>query len=205
MRVVLKAAHCVVPEQDQPWTRPECGPGRALLVASRGGSVVEDAPHVHEFVGVLFLEWQIDHEPGVNDESVVLRKLEPERKARKPAPVLLFELVDHPLMGWPELWKILACLACIPPLEAMLVVIPTNRSSAKRSNEPDNPSRIRTFGDQISDQNQIVVALPARFLEQVFELFAAAVDISHDEGSGGHISILGASGRVSKFMRPAGR
>jgi hypothetical protein len=105
-------------------------------------------------------------------------------------------------MGGLELGKVVAGALRVPPLQAMLVVVAPDREPSDLPHEPNNPERIRPLGHQISHQNQLIVLFPAGLLEQVLELFEAAVDISHDEGTGGHISILGASRTESKFVRP---
>ena len=87
----------------------------------------------------------------------------------------------------------------------MLVVVSPNRLRSKVPKKSNNPERIRPFGDQISDQNQLVARFPPRLVQQVLELLSATVDVSHDEGAAGHISILGASGKDSKFVRPRTR
>ena len=205
MRVVLKAADSVVTEDHQSWAGPKRSPGRAVGVASRRGSVVEDTSHVHQVVWVLIFEGQVGHEPGVNDQRVVLGKLEPKREGGKPAPVFRSELVGNPLMGRPQLGRKVPGETRIPPLEAMLVVITANGPGGEPSCEPNNPERIRPLGDQISHQDQMIVLLPARLREQVLQLLAAAMDVSDDEGTGAHIPILGAGGKDSKFVRPLRR
>jgi hypothetical protein len=87
----------------------------------------------------------------------------------------------------------------------MLIVVATHREPAELPHEPNNPERIRALGHQISDQNQLIVLFPARLLQQVLELLTAAVNVSHNEGTGCHIPILGASRRESKFVRAATR
>ena len=108
-------------------------------------------------------------------------------------------------MGGLELGKVVTGALRIPPPQAMLIVVATHREPPELPHEPNNPERIRALGHQISDQNQLIVLFPARLLQQVLELLTAAVNVSHNEGTGCHISILGASRRESKFVRAGTR
>jgi hypothetical protein len=126
------------------------------------------------------------------DEGVVLGKLDPEREGRKPPPIILFELVGHPLVGGPEDGKLVTGALGIPPRQAMLIVVSAHRERPHLPHQPNNAERIRPLGHQISDQHQLVPFFPTRLLEQVLQLLAAAVDVSYDEGTGAHVLILGA-------------
>ena len=82
----------------------------------------------------------------------------------------------------------------------MLIVISANRPSVEISQETNYPLRIRTLGNQISDRNELITVLPARLLEQVFELFAAAMNVPDDESAHAHDLILSTAPLKTKFV-----
>jgi hypothetical protein len=82
----------------------------------------------------------------------------------------------------------------------MLIVVSAHCAGTELPQESNNPSRVRTFGDQISDQKQLIVAFPTRGLQKVFQLLPAAVDIAHDESLAAHAPILDAPAEDSKFV-----
>jgi hypothetical protein len=84
----------------------------------------------------------------------------------------------------------------------MLVVVAPHRLGPELTRQPDNPERIRPFGDQISDEDQLISLFPARLTQEIVELLTAAVHVAHDESPGGHDSILVPPFTETKFVPP---
>ena len=84
-------------------------------------------------------------------------------------------------------------------------MISANGTTVEISQETNYPLRIRTLGNQISDRNELITVLPARLLEQVFELFAAAMNVTDDESAHAHDLILSTAPLKTKFVVAARR
>ena len=111
-------------------------------------------------VGVLLFEREIGQQSGMHDQGVVLGELEPEREGGQPLPILLFELIGHPLVGRLELGQPLPPRLASHHFRQCWSWLPRTACASELPKKPNNPERIRPFGDQISDQNQLDRPLP---------------------------------------------
>ena len=97
--------------------------------------------------------------------------------------MLLLELPEHSLVTWRQSRATFAARPFAARRQQLQIVIADDRATAELEHAVDHAPAVGTFGDQVTDENELILPHERDALEQPIELGRTAVDVADHDGT----------------------